>query len=179
MPIWMATWTFSSPTGMSTTCARTDVRIACERKSSSSAGNFFATENLGRGLASLDWNRDGRVDAAISHLDSNVALLTNESRDPGNFFQVRLCGVDSARDAIGTTVTVMVEGRTLVRQLTAGDGYQSSNERLLTFGLGNAEIVEKMIVAWPCGTTGTYTNLPAGKAFTCIEKRGQLSSLSP
>jgi len=145
----------------------------------SSAGSFFATENLGRGLASLDWNRDGRVDAVISHLDSNVALLTNESKEVGNFIQLRLCGVESARDAIGTTVSVTVEGRTLVRQLTAGDGYQASNERLLTFGLGTAEAIGKMRVSWPSGRASTYENLSVGKTFTCIESGDQLYSQAP
>ncbi|HUG70345.1 MAG TPA: FG-GAP-like repeat-containing protein [Pirellulaceae bacterium] len=140
----------------------------------SSAGSFFATEHLGRGLATLDWNRDGRVDAAISHLDSNMALLNNASSDVGNFIQIRLCGVESARDAIGTTVSVFVDGRTLVRQLTAGDGYQSSNERLLTFGLGTSETVEKLRVEWPSGVIRTYEHLPAGKAFTCIETSDRL-----
>jgi tetratricopeptide (TPR) repeat protein len=141
---------------------------------SSSVGSFFATEHLGRGLATLDWNRDGRVDAAISHLDSNVALLSNESQNVGNFIQIRLCGGESARDAIGAIVSVMVEGRTLVRQLTAGDGYQASNERMLTFGLGTAKTVEKMSVAWPSGTVRTYTNLPSGKVYICIESSVKL-----
>jgi tetratricopeptide (TPR) repeat protein len=139
-----------------------------------SAGNFFATEHLGRGLASLDWNRDGRVDAVISHLDSNAALLTNESRDVGNFIQIRLCGVASARDAIGATVSVTVGDRTLARQLTAGDGYQASNERLLTFGLAASEAVDAIRVMWPSGTINAYENLAAGKIFTCIESKDRL-----
>lgn len=145
----------------------------------SSAGSFFATEHLGRGLASLDWNRDGRVDAVISHLDSNAALLTNDSRDAGNFIQLRLCGTAQSRDAIGATVSVVAGGRQLVRQLTAGDGYQSSNERLLTFGVGKAEIVEKVRVAWPSGTVGIYTNLLSGKVYVCVEGRDGLRLLVP
>lgn len=145
-----------------------------------SAGGFFATEHLGRGLATLDWNRDGRVDAAISHLDSNVALLSNESKEVGNFIQIRLCGVESNRDAIGTVVTAVVENHAIaenhvvVRQLTAGDGYQSSNQRLVTLGLGTSVSVEKLKIDWPSGTSHTYENIPMGSEFIAIETRDQL-----
>ncbi|MEX2408640.1 MAG: Smr/MutS family protein, partial [Rhodovibrionaceae bacterium] len=37
-------------------------------------GPFFAGEYLGRGLARLDWNRDGREEAVISHIDAPAAL---------------------------------------------------------------------------------------------------------
>lgn len=145
----------------------------------SSVGDFFATEHLGRGLATVDWNRDGRVDAVISHLDSNVALLSNDSKDAGNFIQIRLCGVASGRDAIGTTVSATLGDRKIMRQLTAGDGYQSSNERLLTFGIGAAETVDKVHIAWPSGTTNTFENLPVGSAFTCIEARDRFYPQHP
>ena len=138
------------------------------------AGSFFASEHLGRGLASLDWNRDGRVDAVISHLDSNVALLQNESNVAGHFLQLQLCGVDSARDAIGATVAVTVADRTIVQQLTAGDGYQCSNQRLLTFGIGAAETVATVRVVWPSGITNTYEDVSVGGLFKCIEMSDRL-----
>ncbi len=44
----------------------------------SEPGHYLSGEFRGRGMAKLDWNRDGLQDLAISHLDSPVALVTNQ-----------------------------------------------------------------------------------------------------
>ena len=67
-------------------------------------GPFFAGEHHGRALARLDWNRDGREDAAIWHIDQPAALLTNETAAAGHFLAVQLRGVKGNRDCIGAIV---------------------------------------------------------------------------
>ncbi|MCA9014381.1 MAG: VCBS repeat-containing protein, partial [Planctomycetaceae bacterium] len=114
-------------------------------------GTFFQTPRLGRGVARLDWNRDGREEAAISSIDQPFVLLENTTQRHGHRLVVHLTGTRSSRDAIGTTVRVKLKGQTLVRQLTAGDGYFASNQRVLVFGLGDAEQIESLEVTWPSG----------------------------
>ncbi|MFP6769115.1 MAG: VCBS repeat-containing protein, partial [Planctomycetaceae bacterium] len=46
-------------------------------------GSFFSQHALGRGMARLDWNRDGLDDVAISHIDAPLALLTCTSPTHG------------------------------------------------------------------------------------------------
>ena len=139
----------------------------------STLGRFFAGAYLGRGLARLDWNRDGREDFAVSHLKSPAALVTNQTARPGNFLAVQLRGVESSRDAVGTTVTVTAGGRQQVRQLTAGDGYQASNEHQLVFGLGGADIIERMQVTWPSGAIQSFSKLHSNSNVLVIEGRSQ------
>jgi tetratricopeptide (TPR) repeat protein len=134
-----------------------------------SLGPFFDGEYLGRGLARLDWNRDGREDAVISHMNSPAALLTNQTRGAGSFLSLRLRAVDSARDAIGTIVRARVGDRLLTRQLTAGDGYQASNQRQLVFGLGSADRVDQLTVLWPSGLEQTFADLSGGREWVLIE----------
>ena len=134
-------------------------------------GTYFQGKYLGRGLAKLDWNRDGREDVVISHLDAPVALLTNTTNGAGRFLAIKLVAVASARDAIGTTVTVTAGGRTLVRQLTAGDGYQASDQRSLTFGLGDSQRVQTLRIDWPSGKTQELTDLPSDAELLFIENR--------
>jgi tetratricopeptide (TPR) repeat protein len=131
-----------------------------EELNTDSIGQFFAEEYLGRALSTLDWNRDGRMDCCISHLFTPTALLTNTSTEAGNFLRVRLIGTTVDRDAVGTKVTIAAGGRTWTKQITMGHGYESSNERLLTFGLGDSNRVEKVQVQWTSGETSILDNLP-------------------
>jgi len=137
-------------------------------------GSFFQAQRLGRGLARLDWNADGREDVVISHLDAPVALLTNTTASPGHYIAVELRGVTSSRDAIGTVVQVLAGGKIRTQQLTAGDGNQASNERRLVFGLGAAERVERLEIQWPSGRIQFDTNLPVDTAWLGIEGRSGL-----
>jgi hypothetical protein len=142
------------------------------------AGEFFRDSRLGRGLARIDWNRDGRDDAAISHLDAPAALLTNVGPAGAQSLALHLHGVESNRDAIGAVVSVTVGGRTLVRQLSAGDGYHASNERRLTFGLGVHKSIEKLEIHWPSGRRQSFDNPPPAVELACVEGAPQLAAIA-
>ena len=137
------------------------------------AGPYFRGSYLGRGMARLDWNRDGLEDVVISHLDSAAALLLNTTTSPGHYLAVRLRGVQSNRDAIGTTAVVTLGDTTLYRQLTAGDGYHSSNQRLLTFGLGDHTRIDKLEIQWPSGLKMTIMDPPIDTELLFIEQHPQ------
>lgn len=132
-------------------------------------GPFFQEPHLGRGLARVDWNRDGRDDFAVSHLKESAGLLTNQTQGSGRFLSLQLCGTRSSRDAIGATVEITVAGQTIVKQLTAGDGYHASNERRLLFGLGSATRVDRLKIRWPSGIVQSWNDIPAGTFATLIE----------
>ncbi|MDA1017462.1 MAG: FG-GAP-like repeat-containing protein, partial [Planctomycetota bacterium] len=137
-------------------------------------GPYFEGEFLGRAVARVDWNRDGREDAVVTHLDQPVALLTNSTQQTGRYLALRLRGIQSSRDAVGTTVLVRVGGRTIMRQLTAGDGYQASNERILVFGLSDAEAVEQVDIKWPSGTIDSFKSLDVDQEYFAVEGASRL-----
>ncbi|HEX5446661.1 MAG TPA: FG-GAP-like repeat-containing protein [Pirellulales bacterium] len=140
---------------------------------SDAAGDYFRRERLARALAKIDWNGDGREDLVASHLDAPAALLTNVSPQAGHFLAVELRGVNSARDAIGARVQITSGGETCWRRLTAGDGYQASNERRLVFGLGTHRTAERLTVHWPAGAMQTFHHLPADNSYRIVEGRSE------
>lgn len=139
--------------------------------SADTLGPWFAGRYLGRGLARIDWNRDGREDFAVTNLDGPVALLTNRTQNRGHSIRIRLCGITSNRDAIGTTVRIQCHDREQVQQLTAGDGYESSNQRHLVFGLGALPSVELMTVRWPSGVIQQFKDIKSGHDYLVLEAR--------
>ena len=141
------------------------------------AGPYFQHDWLGRGLARLDWNRDGREDFVVSHLEDSAALVVNELPPPGGFLSVELRGTTLDRDAVGATVRVRAGSRVWTQQLTAGDGYQAGNERRLIFGLGTCERVEELSVTWRSGQVTRTHDVPANTEWLlredglCVRRR--------
>lgn len=125
----------------------------------SSLGPYFEGRWLGRAAVRVDWNRDGRDDLLVGHLDVPTALLTNTTATTATGLSLRLIGTESPRDAIGTIVELRMGTRRFVRQLTAGDGYQCSNERRLNLGVGTADTIEKVIIWWPSGRQQEFRNV--------------------
>ncbi|HVA49835.1 MAG TPA: FG-GAP-like repeat-containing protein [Pirellulales bacterium] len=132
-------------------------------------GAYFEQACFGRSLARLDFNRDGRDDFAVSSLDAPLALLCNRTEPAGHFLAVQLKGVRSSRDAVGAVVTIQIGERRQTQWLKAGDGFQASNQRQLTFGLGAARRIEKLHIAWPSGVAQEYTDLPADESLILVE----------
>jgi hypothetical protein len=134
-------------------------------------GPYFQEKWLGRSAVRVDWNRDGRDDLIVGHLFDDAALLTNTTATDAGYLAIRLVGAQSNRDAIGTTVEIRIGQRKMFRQLTAGDGYQASNERRLIFGLGDAHEVDEVVVRWPSGTVQQFSNVPASCELQLTEGR--------
>jgi len=150
------------------------------RETENPAGPYFKRKLLGRGLACGDLNRDGKPDFVVSHLDAPVAVLENRTAQTGNFLAIELRGTRLQRDAIGTVVKVVTDTtppRTWVRQLTAGDGYQASNQRHLLMGLGNAQAVQLLEVRWPSGKVDRYLEPPINQFLMLIEGDRELHRL--
>ncbi|MBQ18283.1 MAG: hypothetical protein CMJ65_14295 [Planctomycetaceae bacterium] len=136
-------------------------------------GEYFERELLGRGLARGDFDRDGRDDFAVSHLEQPVGLLLNRTQESGHWLAIRLVATSTARDAIGARVTVVDGKWKRTRHLTAGDGYQASNQRQLTIGLGDRRSVELLRVDWPSGRSETLHDVGADGELVIVEGRGR------
>lgn len=138
--------------------------------SAADLGPYFGEKFLGRGLARLDWNGDGRMDFAVSNVNAAAALVSNATEAPGRFLNVRLVGTKSSRDAIGTTVEVRAGERRWIKQLVGGDGYMASNERVLQFGVGAAAEVDSIEVRWPSGSISRTDGVQTDDTLVFVEE---------
>lgn len=137
------------------------------------ASPYFSAKHLGRGLARLDYNRDGLDDFGISHLDSPFALIKNETVEHGSFLSIRLVATSTARDAIGTILRVTSAGGVRTHQLTAGDGYMASNERRLTIGLGDVQGDCTVEVDWMSAESEAFGSIKVNSRVVLIEGSGR------
>ena len=132
------------------------------------SSDYWSRATLGRCLATLDWNRDGRTDLVANHLDVPVALLQNDSEN-GNWIRIELTGRRSERGATGATVTIESKDGTWTRWVVGGDGFQCSNESVVDVGLGGRQGPVAVQIEWPSGTTQRIDELELNRRYLVIE----------
>jgi hypothetical protein len=125
----------------------------------SDPSGYWSQPHLGRAMARIDFNRDGKNDLVVTHLNEPSALLINESKTPGHWLQLRLVGVESERDAVGAKVTVESEDRRWTEWAVGGDGYLCRNEAVVSFGLGTATKIDRVQIQWPSGANQILNNV--------------------
>jgi hypothetical protein len=121
-----------------------------------------------RGVAVGDYDNDGDMDVLIVNHNDHPTLLRNERG--GNFLTITLEGAGKNKQSIGARVAVKVAGRTMWRFACPHQGYQSSHDPRLHFGLGDATKVEEIVVHWPGGAVTRIPGPIAGNRFLTVKE---------
>src|SRR4029077_12872859 len=107
-------------------------------------------------------DHDGRLEIILKNRTApQIRILHNAMKDLGSSIAFRLQGTKSNRDAIGTAVTVEMDGHRQTKYLQTGSGFLSQHSKALFFGLGNGEGTVRVSVRWPSGLTQVFEKLPA------------------
>jgi enediyne biosynthesis protein E4 len=135
------------------------------------AGPAFRTRYSGRGLAVGDFDNDGDSDAVFVRLADRPVLLRNMRGQSNAWIGVALQGTVSNRDAIGARLSLSSNGRTLVRWVTGGSSFLSSQDKRIVFGLGRGPVSEPLTVdiRWPNGQEQTVSRLTANRYHRIVE----------
>ncbi len=155
------------------------------RFSNISAVSGFDVDGDGRGLAFTDLDADGDLDAWISNRTAPMVQYfeNKHGATAGNFVAFDLIGTTGNRDAIGARVQVWRKDDKvpLSRTLRAGEGFQSQSSKRLHFGLGSAEVINKVIVRWPSGQSReeSFEGAKPNGFFVLQEGTGQARKIVP
>jgi hypothetical protein len=134
---------------------------------SGSAGTDFTIAGLHRGVVFADFDRDGRMDAAVTAIGQPIELWWNRS-PLKQWLQLRLRGKRSNRSAIGAQVTCKSASRTQVRCVTNSVGYASSSDLTVHFGLGT-DTAAAVEIRWPSGTVQSLERVAANQRMEVDE----------
>lgn len=141
-----------------------------DRKRASKVG---FTDTDGRGVATLDYDRDGRLDLVVTNADGAFKLYQNVG-NTGSSLQVTLDGQGETL-AIGATVSVITETETVSRQYASNSDFLSQSARTLHFGMGDVDKVT-VRVEWPDGTTQTFEDVPTGQRIRVTPTDGVVAA---
>jgi len=135
-------------------------------------GSGFNQPKVGRGLAYGDFDLDGDLDLIMTCNNGPAYLYRNDQMTGNRSIRIRLVGTKSNRDAIGANVRVFHGNSAQSRMLKSGSSYLSQSELPLTFGLGQRDRVDQLVIDWPSGRTEEYKNLEPGRSYECVEAKG-------
>ena len=130
----------------------------------------------GRGLAFLDLEGDGDLDAALANRTAPRLRLMQNRLPAGDRFVALLLEGDGAgtnRDAVGARVELATTDGALRRSVRAGEGFLSQSSRWLHFGLGDGEPAGTATVHWPGGGRETFAGIAAGGRYRIVQGSGR------
>ena len=127
---------------------------------------------LHRGAGIADFNNDGRLDVAVTALNEGPALLINET-PAGHWLMLKLEGRTSNHSAIGARVTARSAGRSQVAWVANSVGYASASDLRVHFGLGAANRIDEIEIAWPSGRVQRIRDIGADRIVRIVEATKQ------
>jgi hypothetical protein len=119
------------------------------------------------GAAYADLDGDGDLDLVINNIHQQASLYKNQAVEQGrgNFLRVQLKPRTTSTPIQGTRVTIYCEEQLQFQEWQTSRGFQSTVDATLHFGLGEAEIVDRIEVIWPDGTSQLITGIGANQTL--------------
>ncbi len=129
------------------------------------------------GAAYADFDQDGKLDIVVINegpLDGNQ-IFRNQSQT-GNYIALKLEGIASNTQAIGSRVVLYSSGKSQTAFLTGGSGYASQNSSIIHFGLGDAVNIDSLVIYWPSGLRQKTGRLQINKRHHVREGKSVLAT---
>ncbi len=136
---------------------------------SSKVGRSFSVPAAHRAAAFGDLNNDGRIDVVVTVLNGPPEIWMNRSGSQNHWIVLKLVGVKSNRDGLGTKIKITTSLGTQYNQATTAVSYNSSSDKRVHFGLGSAGVVETMELTWPSGIKQVLKKVKADQILTVTE----------
>lgn len=125
----------------------------------------------GRGVACVDYDRDGDIDIVVAQHSGAPLLYENlhSGFDGRHFVAIRLLAAPPNTDALGAVVRVHTGTRTQMQQVQANGNLLGQDALDLHFGLGHAAVIDAIDVVWPNGAVSRHEQVKANRFVTLLE----------
>ncbi|MFN0204182.1 MAG: FG-GAP-like repeat-containing protein [Bacteroidia bacterium] len=123
------------------------------------------------GATSADYDNDGDIDLFV--YGTNHSLFRNDLANGNHWVNLKLIGTQSNRSAIGSVAylkaTINGVSTWQTRQISAQNSFNGMSSLNAEYGLGDATIIDSLVVKWASGHTDICTNIAADKFYTLTE----------
>ncbi|MFK7776456.1 MAG: FG-GAP-like repeat-containing protein [Saprospiraceae bacterium] len=130
------------------------------------------------GCAWGDYNNDGFLDLVLANCkdDNQINGLFENDGNDNNWFKLSCEGSQINRSAIGTIVKakVTINGESIwqTRRIVGQSGYNCQNSLTVHFGLGEATMIDSLIINWGVGNEQVFENVEVNNF--CTLKEGEM-----
>lgn len=119
------------------------------RELNDGTAGFCGPEEVSRGLATGDFDRDGDLDLLVTNAGGMARLYRNDAEKTGHWLTVALQDSKRQRTVLGARVTVIADAWKYSAEILTHTSYLSSHEPTVHFGLGAVSILTSVEVVWP------------------------------
>lgn len=148
------------------------------RDVSASSGPYFLGKYLGRGVAGGDYNNDGLIDLAVSHVDAPLALLHNETAAKGNYLGLNLVSENRCYP-VGAQIIISNDTWQRTVPVVAGGSYLSANDQRIVIGVAEQIGPFDVRIRWNSQVETTYSGLKANQYWIVSESGHAAPSTMP
>ncbi|MEL6968670.1 MAG: VCBS repeat-containing protein [Bacteroidota bacterium] len=148
-----------------------DLRFSNE---SETVGMTQATFSQGASYADLD--NDGDLDLVVSNMNDRAFLYENKATEklPHHYLSVKLKGNTTTNpNVVGAKVWVFTGDNLQLQEISPVRGYMSSSDPVLSFGLGKATKVDRLVVQWPAGMVTEMLDVEVDQRLTIDQATGE------
>ena len=144
-------------------------------------------DGIGRGSVIFDMENDGDMDILLINqeplkeypVESTSRLYRNDN-EQGNWLQVALRGSISESLGIGSRIRVVADGISMIREVDGGSSsHISQNSTIAHFGVGEAEVVDSVVISWSSKDKQVLTNVDVNQRLTILQKEEEKRSRRP
>jgi hypothetical protein len=142
-----------------------------------SAGKALKQLRPARGMAAGDLDGDGQPEIVIVNMNERPSLLHNDGQHQ-NGVLMRLTGTKSNRSAIGARVMIETPGQRQMDEVRSGGSFYSQCDLAIHFGVGSAQMIDRLEVRWPSGTVQEWKSLGVNRQFLVTEGQQEVREVA-
>jgi enediyne biosynthesis protein E4 len=110
----------------------------------------WSSPTYSAGMAYADFDNDGDIDIICNNTNMNSSLFENKLslKNDANYINIILKSSGLNRNGIGSLIHIYYKGSHQIYDYTPYRGYMSSVQNIAHFGLGEASIIDSVVVEW-------------------------------
>lgn len=126
----------------------------------------FSTPSISNGAAYADLDNDGDLDLIICNNNDPVMVYRNNLNGSQHYLKLQLKNKDKNTSALGAKVWIYTNGLMQYQEQFPVRGYQSTVTPVLSFGLGNNDKIDSLIIQWPGGEINKLQQVKADQVLS-------------